>query len=87
MVSVFCFQKKLPQPIKKKKKTLKEYRTCGFSFFLLLFIYLWLCWVFTAVCGLSLVMESWGEGTTVASVHGLLMAVACLVVELVENGP
>ena len=32
-------------------------------------------------------MESWGEGTTVASVHGLLMAVACLVVELVENGP
>ena len=36
-----------------------------FSFFLLLFIYLWLCWVFVAVCGLSLIMENWGEGTTV----------------------
>ena len=34
---------------------------CLFSFFFInLFIYLWLCWVFVAVCGLSLVAVSGG---------------------------
>ena len=34
------------------------------SCFLKLFIYLWLYWVFAAVCGLSLVATSWVRGTT-----------------------
>ena len=28
--------------------------------FIFLFIYFWLCWVFVAACGLSLVVASWG---------------------------
>ena len=44
-----------------------------------LFIYFWLCWVFFAACGLSLVAES-GSCSLVA-VHGLLIAVASLVAE------
>ena len=43
-----------------------------------LFIYLfWLCWVFVAVCRLSLVVGSGGYSLVV--LHGLLMAVASLV--------
>ena len=44
-----------------------------------LFIYLWLCWVFVAVCGLSLVLASWG--CSLAAVCRLLIAVAALVAE------
>ena len=43
-----------------------------------LFIYLWLCWVFVAVRGLSLVA---GSGLLFVVVHGLLIAVASLVAE------
>ena len=38
-------------------------RVSRYDFFLnlfILFIYFWLCWVFTAVCGLSLVVASGG---------------------------
>ena len=41
-----------------------------------LFIYFWLCWVFVAARGLSLVAASGGY-----AVHGLLIVVASLVVE------
>ena len=41
-----------------------------------LFIYLWLCWVSIAVCGLSLVAES--GGYSLAGVHGFLIEVASL---------
>ena len=41
-------------------------------------IYLWLCWVFIAVCGLSLVMEVGGYSVAEC---GLLIAVASLVAE------
>ena len=44
-----------------------------------MFIYFWLCCVFVAVCGLSLVEESGGYSVIV--VHGLLIAVASLVAE------
>ena len=52
-----------------------------FLFFLKinLFIYFWLHWVFVAVQGLCLVVESWG--LLFVAVHGLLIAVASLVVE------
>ena len=39
-----------------------------------LFIYFWLCWVFVAMLGLSLVVES--RGDSLVSVLGLLVAVA-----------
>ena len=45
--------------------------------FLIEFIY-WLCWVFVAACGFSLVVGSWGYSLVV--IHGLI-AVASLVVE------
>ena len=53
-----------------------------FFFFLrFLFIYLivWLCWVFTAACGLSLVAARWGYSLVAA--RGLLIAVDFLVGE------
>ena len=51
-----------------------------FSFFKInLFIYFWLHWVFVAVQGLCLVVESWG--LLFVAVRGLLIAVASLVVE------
>ena len=40
-------------------------------------VYFWLCWVFVAVCGLSVVEVSW-DYTQVAA-HGLLIVVASLV--------
>ena len=46
---------------------------------LLLFIYFWLHWVFVAACGLSSVAAS--GGLLFVAVHGLLIAVASLVVE------
>ena len=46
-------------------------------FFLILFIYFWLCWVFVAECRLSLV----GTGWSYPRVCRLLIAVAFLVVE------
>ena len=48
----------------------------------ILFIYLWLCWVFVAVHWFSLVATS-GDYSLVV-MHGLLVAVASLVV---EHGP
>ena len=45
--------------------------------FLIEFIY-WLCWVFVAACGFSLVVGSWGY--SLVAIHGLI-AVASLVVE------
>ena len=39
----------------------------------------WLCWVFVAVNGLSLVVVRWGYSLVV--IHELLIAVASLVVE------
>ena len=39
----------------------------------------WLCWVFADCTGFSLVAVSWGQ--CLVSVHGLLIAVASLVVE------
>ena len=45
----------------------------------ILFIYFWLHWVFVAACGLSLVVVS--GGLLFVAVHGLLIAVASLVVE------
>ena len=55
--------------------------------FLKNFIYFWLCWIFLAACGLSLVAvsgvySSCGErGLLFVAVHGLLIAVASLVAE------
>ena len=46
---------------------------------LALFIYFWLGWVFVMACRLSLV-EASGDYPLVTA-HGLLMVVACLVVE------
>jgi len=43
-------------------------------------MFFWLCWVFVAVCGLSLVAASRGCYTLVA-MGGLLIAVASLVAE------
>ena len=47
--------------------------------FIILFIYFWLCWVFVAAHGLSLVVASRGYSSVV--VHRLLIAVASLVAE------
>ena len=44
-----------------------------------LFVYFWLCWVFVALHGLSLVTAS--RGYSLAVVHGLVIAVASLVAE------
>ena len=44
-----------------------------------LFIHLWLCWVFIAACGLSLVSAS--RGYSLVAIHGLLIEVASLVEE------
>jgi len=44
---------------------------------LLLFIYFWCLWVFTATCGLSLVGAS---GVYSVAVHRLLVAVTSLIV-------
>ena len=53
---------------------------CTYSILEFLFIYLfWLCWIFVAVSGLSLVVLS--GGYSLISVNGLLIAVAPLVVE------
>ena len=49
-----------------------------FNLFIYLFIYFWLCWVFVAARGLSLVAAS---GDYSVAVHGLLIAVASLVAE------
>ena len=43
-----------------------------------LFVYFWLCWVFLAACGLSLVVASGGYSV---AVRGLLIAVVSLVAE------
>ena len=43
-------------------------------------IYSWLCWVFLAVHGLSLVVES--RGYSLIAVHGLRIVVASLIAEL-----
>ena len=57
-----------------------ENQESTFSFFLnYLFIYLWLFWVFVAVCGLSLVAVSGGYSLVV--VHGFLIEAASLVAE------
>ena len=50
----------------------------GFLKYIYIYIY-WLCWVFVAACGLSLVVES--RGYSLVVVHGLLIAVASLVAE------
>ena len=50
-----------------------------FYLFVCLFIYLWLCWVFVAARGLSLVAVS--GGLLFIAVHSLLIAVASLVAE------
>ena len=47
--------------------------------FIYLFTYFWLPWVFVAVCGLSLVVESGGYSLVLA--HGLHIVVASFVVE------
>ena len=51
-----------------------------FLFFKNLFIYFWLCWVFIAAGGLSLVAAS-GGCSSLRCTQGLLIAVASLVVE------
>ena len=42
-------------------------------------LYFWLCWVFIAVRGLSLVVAS--RGSPLVAMHGLLVLVVSLVVE------
>ena len=51
----------------------------GTFFFITLFSFIWLCWVFVAVCGLSLVVES--SGYSPVAVRRLLIAAAPLAVE------
>ena len=46
--------------------------------FLIEFIY-WLCWVFVAACGFSLVVGSWGY--SLVAIHGLLIAMVSPVSE------
>ena len=56
-----------------------EPRSCPFIIFLYkFFFFFWLCWVFVAARGLSLVGE---QGLLFIVVHGLLIVVASLVVE------
>ena len=52
---------------------------CSILFFIFYFLFFWLHWVFVAARGLSLVAVSWG--LLFVAVHGLLIAVASLVVE------
>ena len=49
------------------------------NIYLFIFIYLWLCWVFLAVCRRSPGAES--RGSSLVLVSGLLIAVASLVAE------
>ena len=51
----------------------------GFFSFVYLCIYLWLCWVFVAVCGLSLAVVNGGYSPAV--VCRLLIAVTSLIAE------
>ena len=44
-----------------------------------IYLYFWLCWVFIAACGLSLLVVS--KGYSLVVVCGLLFAVASLVAE------
>ena len=47
-------------------------------------MYFWLCWVFAAACsscGEWGLLQQWRVGATLVAVHGLLIAVASLVVE------
>ena len=44
-----------------------------------LFIYLWLCWVFVATCGLSLVVPS--RDNSLVVVHWLFIVIASLIAE------
>ena len=54
--------------------------TCSlFVLFTVLFMYFWLCWVFVAAHGLSLVMGS--RGSSLVLVCRLLTVVASLVLE------
>ena len=48
-------------------------------FVFILFLYFWLCWVFVAEWGLSLVVTS--GGSSLVAVHGLLIVVASLAME------
>ena len=64
--------------MKKKSTGVKE---CIFKVFYLL-IYFWLCWVFAAVLGLSLVAANRGRlGAALPVVLRLLVLVATLVLE------
>ena len=49
------------------------------TFMIIVFIYLWLCWVLTAMRGLSLVAPSRGYSQVVG--HGLFIMVASFVAE------
>ena len=49
-----------------------------FKIYYIIIIIIWLCWLFVAVHGLSLVAVSGGYSV---AAHGLLIAVASLVVE------
>ena len=53
--------------------------TCAGFFFGNFYSFIWLCWVFTAVQGLSLVAAS--RGYSLVGVHRLLLSAACLVAE------
>ena len=44
-----------------------------------IFVYLWLCWIFIAAIGFSVVTA--GGGYSLVVVHGLLIEVASFVVE------
>ena len=55
---------------------------CNFmsaNFFFLIYFYFWLRWVFVAAHSLSLVVAS--RGLLFVAVHGLIIAVASLIVE------
>ena len=54
---------------------------CIFDIYTLLYLFIcfWLRWVFVAVLGLSLVLAS--GGCSLVAMHGLLLAVASLLVE------
>ena len=58
----------------------EPYMYFSFDLFFNLF-YFWLCWVFTAALGLSLVAAIWDGGYSEFAVHKLLTAGASLVAE------
>ena len=59
---------------------MREVPKSSFFFFLIIYLfYFWLCWVFIAVPGLSLVVES--RAYTLAEIRGLLIVVTSLVAE------